>query len=421
MPILEVQRRAVEVGRIRAGEKGGRGEPRKLEKWRLTSKSEARLQAAAERYGGKVRPWKDRPGEFELYTETAELPIMLLPGQVPSTWYELWSKGGCQRRCDGQHELISDSSCICNTEEQARQCDPHTRLNVMLNELPGVGSWLLQSNGWNAAAELAGSADLLQRASAAGVLLPALLILQQRHEVKGGQTRRFAVPVIDIGVSMNELLASQGTQVLTAPPALEAAAPGGTPIERKALETGGVSVAQGLRAVEPRGEVAPRSNAAEPLGAPVAEAEVGASPEAPAESEAEPSATAAASPGAGAEAAGAGTPASSASDEETEAPASPPAATAGDGAAAAPASPPAAHPAPAPQPSGVDQKPVTQAQKKLLNTLYGELREVPMDGDGNVLGNPLVTVGGLYAWAARERHIEVDLMVQLLVGRDENG
>ena len=30
-------------------------------------------------------------------------------------------------------------------------------------------------------------------------------------------------------------------------------------------------------------------------------------------------------------------------------------------------------------------------QKTLLNKLYGELREVPMDGDGNVVGNPLVT------------------------------
>jgi hypothetical protein len=57
----------------------------------------------------------------------------------------------------------------------------------------------------------------------------------------------------------------------------------------------------------------------------------------------------------------------------------------------------------------------------MLNALYGELRDVPMDGDGNVVGNPLVTVGGLYAWAAKQRNIEVELMVQLLEGRDEQG
>jgi len=410
MPILEVQRRAVEVGRIRAGEKGGRGEPRKLDKWRLTSKDERRLQAAAEVYGGKVREWKDRPGEWELYTTTAELTIMLLPGQLPTTWYELWSRGGCQRRCDGQHELIGDVACICNGEEQDRQCSPHTRLSVMLPDLPGIGSWLLQSSGWNAAAELAGSADLLQRASAAGVLLPARLILEQRTEVKGGQTRKFAVPVIDIGVSMNQLISSQGTQVLTAPPAeaVEAAPlPGGTPIQRAEL-TSGVSVAEGVAAVQPREEVARRANAAEPIGPPVAEAEVGASPEATEESEEVSSAPAAAPQGAdGTGAADAEQAAPASSDEEAEAPVTPEAAAAAG---------------PAPSPAGASAaKPITAAQRKALNTLYGTLREVPMDGDGNVTGNPLVTVGGLYAWAARERNIEVDLMIQLLEGRDEAG
>ena len=418
MPIIEVQRRMAEMGRIRAGEKGSRGEPRKLDKWRLTSKHGAVLEAAAELWGGSVREWKDHPGEYELYTGRAEIPIMLLPGALPSTWFELWSAGGCQRRCDGQHELVSDSGCICATEEE-RQCKPTTRLALLLPDLPGIGSWLLQSHGWNAAAELAGSADLLQRGAAAGVLLPAQLRLEQRTQVKGGQTRRFAVPVIDIGSSFNQFLAAGGTDAL--PPAPQA---GGTPIEagaRRELEAGGTSVAEGLRAVEPRPEVAPRANAAEPLGEPVAEAEVGASPDAPDESEEVSSAPAAAptgADGAGATRSGQSTTkpadagiegaAPTSSDEASEAPATPNDVDAAAGSASS--SPP-----PAPQ------KPVTQAQKKMLNALYGELREVPMDGDGNVLGNPLVTVGGLYAWAAKQRNIEVELMIQLLEGRDEQG
>ena len=407
MPILEVQRRAVEVGRIRAGEKGARGEPKKLDCWRLTSPSEARLQAAANLWGGKVRPWKDRPGEYELYTETDELPIMLLPGQLPTTWYELWSKGGCQRRCDGQHELISDSSCICNTEEE-RQCVPHTRLSVLLPDLPGVGSWLLQSNGWNAALELPGSVDLLQRAAAAGVLLPAYLMLQQRSEVKAGQTRRYAVPVIDIRTSFNQLLAAGGTSVALAPqPEL------GTPINGPArvLEPGRVSVAEGVAAVQPRKEVARRANAAEPIGPVVAEADVGASPEAPDESEVESSAGAPLA----APAAGAAASAPSASEAHT----------ADEGPATKSADPPtAAEPQPAPPPLPAPPKPpakITGQQKTLLNKLYGELREVPMDGDGNVVGNPRVTIGGLYAWAARHRKVDVDVMIALLTGRDEKG
>lgn len=420
MPIRDIQRRMVEVGRIRAGERGDRGQPKKLEHWRLTSKDPRRLEAAAGLWGGKPREWKDHPGEFELYTKTDVLPIMLLPGALPTTWYELWSAGGCQRRCDGQHEIISDNPCICDTEEQERQCKPHTRLAVMLPDVPGIGAWLLQSNGWNAAAELAGVADVLQRATAQGVLLPALLRLEQRHEVKGGQTRRFAVPVIDVGVSMSELLAGQGVALLTGAPAQPALPPppGGTPIDEE--ERGGTSVRQALAAVAPPSEAAPRrANAAEPVGAPVAELEVGAGPAVPAEGSDEVStATAAAAPtGADGAATAAGDAVSSPASSDTEAGApSPPAEEPQadpDATSASPAAPP-----PPPQ---EEPKLATQAQKKLLNTLYGQMREVPMDGDGNVLGNPLITIGGLYAWAAKARNIEVDLMIQLLEGRDEAG
>ena len=243
-PIIELQRRMVEAGRIRAGEKGAKGEPRKLDKWRLTSKDEVRLHAAAKLWGGESRPWEGHAGEFELYTDTASLPIMLLPGQVPTTWYELWSKGGCQRRCDGVHEVISDSVCLCGEE---RECKPYTRLSVLLPDLPGIGSWLLSSTGWNAAAELAGAADLLQRATAQGVLIPARLRLEQRTQVTGGQTRRFAVPVIDIDTSFRELLG--GNQGGLSVPSEQPALPSGyTPIERVFDST--VSLADGLREAE---------------------------------------------------------------------------------------------------------------------------------------------------------------------------
>jgi hypothetical protein len=94
VPILELQRRLVEAGRIRAGDKGPKGEPRKIINWRLTSKDLQRLERAAELWGGKAIPWDERDGEYELYTETNQLPITLIPGQLPTTWYELWSKGG---------------------------------------------------------------------------------------------------------------------------------------------------------------------------------------------------------------------------------------------------------------------------------------------------------------------------------------
>jgi hypothetical protein len=231
----------VEAGRIRAGEKGAKGEPRKLTKWRLTSKDRVRLEAAAGLWGGEVREWEE---QFELYTETDALPIMLLPGHPPTTWYELWSKGGCQRRCDGQHEVISDSSCLCDDDE--RECKPYTRLSVLLPDLPGIGSWLLTSKGWHAAAELAGAADLLQRASAQGVLVPARLRLQQEVKVKEGQTQRFVKPVIDIDVSFRELLGAQGALGMTG--SQRALPQGYTPLPPGNGE--GTSLRDGLRIAE---------------------------------------------------------------------------------------------------------------------------------------------------------------------------
>jgi hypothetical protein len=352
-PIIDIQRRLVEAGRIRAGEKGEKGEPRKLDKWRLTSKDRRRLELAAELWGGEVREWEGHKDEYELYTSTNELPIALIPGQLPTTWYELWSKGGCQRRCDGQHELISDSACLCGEE---RECKPHTRLSVLLPDLPGLGSWLVSSTGWNAASELAASADLLQRASAQGVLLPARLRLEQRVQVSGGQTKRFAVPVIDLDVSLRDLLgAHQGA--LSAPSEQRALPSGYVPIAGNGGN--GVSLEEGLTAAESQ-TVARGARSAAPIpaqddldfdGAPIPVEDTGASPPSPA---ADPSAA----PSGG-----------------------------------APAFP----------------KP-TKRQLDKLNVLVGRLREAGA-----------ITTEHLWSALAKARNVDVDVMIELLSGRDEEG
>jgi hypothetical protein len=237
----------VEAGRIRAGDTGPTGRPRKLDKWRLTSKDRVRLQAAAVLWGGEVKEWEGRDGEYELYTDTAELPIMLLPETEPSLYYEMWTRGGCQRRCDGQHELLSDSPCLCGED---RECKPHLRFPVLLPDLKGIGSWLVQSTGWNAANEIPGAVSLLTRATAQGVLIPARLRLEQRVEVKGGQTHRFAVPVIDVDISFRDLLGTQAALLGGETASREQAAlPAGyIPIE--ARPGNGTSLAEGLATAE---------------------------------------------------------------------------------------------------------------------------------------------------------------------------
>src|ERR1041384_2864331 len=102
-PILNVQRRLMELGRIRLGDKGPKGEPRKLSTFRLTSASRGLLDAAAAVYGGDVKEWKGAPSEgyYELLTKTDTLEILLpcvfserdgTPTASYSQWFEHWTQ-----------------------------------------------------------------------------------------------------------------------------------------------------------------------------------------------------------------------------------------------------------------------------------------------------------------------------------------
>ncbi len=260
-PIIDLQRRLQEVGRIRMGERNAKGYPSRLEHWKLTSRDQVRLQAAAQSFGGKVEPWEGHDGQFALHTETDALPILLLPGQTLSSFYELWSGGGAQRRCDGQTELLSDGPCLCDPE--ARECKPHTRLQVLLPDVPGLGCWRLDTTGYYAAVELAGTVELLEYASTRGAFLPARLRIDQRSVLRDGQTRRFPVPTLDIDVRPLEMHAIAQSavegQVADLPTGYKPVA---------ALMSGGVSVAEGIAGADAQDKPAEKQSAraAAPMG-----------------------------------------------------------------------------------------------------------------------------------------------------------
>jgi hypothetical protein len=229
MPIINLQRKLTEVGRIRLGAKGAKGAPTKLDKFRLTSKSRDALDAAAAVYGGTVTPWSSNDGDaFELLTNSSTLDVVIPPGNALSQWYEMWSGAGCQRRCDGQTETISGNPCLCPSDQTQRTelsargqaCRPTTRLSVILPEVKSVGIWRLESHGYHAAVELAGIAELLQQVSATDKYLPATLRLEQRSARRNGKLSRFAVPVLEVGATVQEAIAAAAGQ-----PMLEAAKP----------------------------------------------------------------------------------------------------------------------------------------------------------------------------------------------------
>lgn len=221
MAILTLQRRQRELGRIRLGERGSKNEPRKLSHFRLTSPARHLLEHAAALWGGEVREWVGAPteGQYELYTKTDVLPIIVPPGPEPvSQFYEQWKAGGCTHRCDGVRNHIDDSPCSCDPDNRA--CKPTTRVNLMLPDLPDVGVWRLETHGMVAAMELPGLVDMLAMPTRVdGLFLAGRLRIEHRTSKKNGQTHKFIVPVIDLDVSVRQLASSQAPDAHPALPA----------------------------------------------------------------------------------------------------------------------------------------------------------------------------------------------------------
>jgi hypothetical protein len=245
---IGIQRRMMEIGRIRFGEAVQPRDPAKkrypkaLDKFRLTSASKSVLEAAAEVYGAAkpVREWKDapNPGMWELYTDSSEIDVVLPPvqsaldGSATYPWsqaWELWNGPTCARRCDGEIAMVpkgrglTEVACICEDQRgQTGFCEIRTRISVMLPQLPGLGLWRMDTGGLNAAAYLPGTLQLLAMAAARGRYLPCKLRLEHRSSKRPNdkgeiETHRFVVPVLDPGITPGELMALTGPETLNVP------------------------------------------------------------------------------------------------------------------------------------------------------------------------------------------------------------
>jgi hypothetical protein len=227
MAILTLQKRSRELGRIRIGQQvesnNGKMRPEKLDRFRITSASQPLIERIAELYGGEAQSWDNHGSpQFEVITTTTRLPV-LVPPQPVSQYFEQWSGGGCQRRCDGVTELLKDRPCVCGPDPEDRACKPTTRLNVVLRDVAGIGVFRLESHGYYSATELPEVAEFLARA---GGYIPAWLSLEQRTVVRDGKTRRWMVPILEVDVTPSQLLSGNGSvtkEIGTAPAAIEAA------------------------------------------------------------------------------------------------------------------------------------------------------------------------------------------------------
>ncbi|MGK5681636.1 recombination directionality factor [Actinoplanes sp. URMC 104] len=213
MAIKTLQQRLTQVGVIRLGEqrvsKNGKNYPAKLETLRFTSPSKQLIDAVAAAYGGQVKPWGTNTGpQFEVVTGVNDVAVMVPPQKIDPN-LEHWGNGFRDRLCDGETELMRQRPCLCAAAHLAGRpfgqrdvCKPTTRMSLMLADIPSLGTWKLESKGWNAAAELPMLAAAIESAPQP---IPARLAVEVREKklfdpAKSGdaaiESRVFTVPVL---------------------------------------------------------------------------------------------------------------------------------------------------------------------------------------------------------------------------------
>lgn len=180
------QVRMTEVGRIRTGifdpSKGRSGAPAKLDTFRFTSANEDLIREAAGFYGGTVATFTPQRGtgeQWETIVPTNEVDVYV-PRQRLEPWLEAWRPGTCIRRCDGVTETIKQEPCPCAANQVPANdlCKPVIRVQVLLADVPVIGTWRLEPHGEYAVSELATLAPLIEQVQ---MPIPAKLRLRQEQ------------------------------------------------------------------------------------------------------------------------------------------------------------------------------------------------------------------------------------------------
>ncbi|WP_256986703.1 hypothetical protein [Streptomyces sp. SS07] len=216
--LLNIQRRAAEHGRLRTGYTQG-NRPVKSATWVVTSHSEEHVRAAAELWGGEAEQWtplNSNITQWRVITKASSIEALITPGDPLNQYNEMWSAGGCQRRCDGETELLSRQSCLCarqfgedwHTQPKGRVCSATSRFNVMLPDLSGMGMWRAETHSFYAASEWGGMVDMVLAGTDGKGFVPVTLRIEPRQVVREGKTKKFPVVVVELrGVTPRQALA----------------------------------------------------------------------------------------------------------------------------------------------------------------------------------------------------------------------
>ncbi|MFF9271096.1 recombination directionality factor [Streptomyces rochei] len=216
--LRNIQARAAEHGRLRTGYTQG-NRPMRSSTWVITSHSEEHVATAAKLWGGEPEQWSplnSTISQWRVITKASSIEALITPGDPLNQYNEMWSKGGCQRRCDGETELLSRQPCLCarqfgddwHLQPKGRVCSTTSRLNVMLPDLSGMGMWRAETHSFYAAQEWGGMVDMVLAGTDGRGFVPVTLRIEPRQRVADGQTKKFPVVVVELrGVTPRQALA----------------------------------------------------------------------------------------------------------------------------------------------------------------------------------------------------------------------
>jgi hypothetical protein len=296
VPVDSLARRIPIVAKLKSGAKTANGAPKSIDKWRATTSSRPWAENFANRYGGEVKAFTagNSPHQWEVFSDAAEVSIALLD-EGYSIAYELWSAGGCQRRCDGVTASVLsttgpdnveyvDSPCICD-RKGVLECSLKSRLTFVMPDLPFAGGCVYETSSKNFAEESQGMLALIQQMQARGVTR-GVLRLEQRKSSGG---RRYTIAVVGVSESLDGIASGRASvgSIGTAPERPELSSPASSPglVEdgEPASPSGSPTSSSGVE-----GEAAPEEALAggrEVRQRPVTASNVGSSPTLPADDE----------------------------------------------------------------------------------------------------------------------------------------
>ncbi|MFF4479501.1 hypothetical protein ACFY1A_21125 [Streptomyces sp. NPDC001520] len=228
--LLNIQRRAAEHGRLRTGYTQG-NRPMRSATWVVTSHSEEHVHTAAKLWGGEPEQWtplNSTIAQWRVITTASTIEALITPGDPLNQYNEMWSKGGCQRRCDGETELLTRQPCIClarfgedwHQQKKGTVCSTTSRLNVMLPDLSGMGMWRAETHSFYAAQEWGGMVDMVLAGTDGKGFIPVNLRIEPRQRVANGETKKFPVVVVELrNITPRQALAGPMTAAVALDPA----------------------------------------------------------------------------------------------------------------------------------------------------------------------------------------------------------